>query len=341
LADATIKNKLKKIIMKKILFLLLFPLWGAGGLFAAVTVTPLSVDYSNKKVTFRVSWTGTPYNNRAWVWVDLCPVTGTSPGTFAQAIISNPSATAGSIETVSGNTRGFYVTTNPSTVTATLSNATGQFNWCAYGSDYPPNAIDNSSGGYALRGSPPFIITTSSGTTEVTATTFSGGTITALTDATGCPGALCGKNGEAAGLLNCCVYGTANCNGACTTTGTYTTNDGACAETCYTAYVQQRNQCGDVINSKYSTYSTTGCSSSCAYTCENCIALCATTDKKYAGLHVTVNPYCFCLKSPNPHEGITCTNVDGHQWANNKFTFRLSYTSDCNFNNSNVTECNY
>jgi hypothetical protein len=270
LADATIRNKFKKkIIMKKILSL--FALLASITASATVTVTPLSVDYSAKKVTFSVSWTGTPYNNRVWVWVDLCPIAGITAGTFAKAVISNPSAVAGSIATVSGNTRGFYVTTNPSTVTATLSNATGNFNWCAYGSDYPPNAIDNSSGGYALRGSPPFIITTSSGTTEVNATTFSGGTITALTDATGCPGALCGKNGEAAGLLNCCAYGTTNCSGACTTTGTYTTNDGACTGACRTAYVQQRNQCGVTTNSTYNTYTNNACTAGCGTQyCSSC-----------------------------------------------------------------------
>ncbi|MDR0582063.1 MAG: hypothetical protein LBG31_03765, partial [Prevotellaceae bacterium] len=141
--------------MKKILSL--FALLASMTASAAVTVTPLGVNYGTKTVTFRVSWTGTPYNNRVWVWVDLCPVSGTSPGTFAQAIISNPSATAGSITTVSGNTRGFYVMTNPSTVTAVLSNATGQFNWCAYGSDYPPNATMNN-GIYALKGSSPFVV---------------------------------------------------------------------------------------------------------------------------------------------------------------------------------------
>ncbi|MDR3134445.1 MAG: hypothetical protein LBU42_10590, partial [Prevotellaceae bacterium] len=99
------------------LLLLFFPLWGTGGLFAQATVTPLSVDYSTKKVTFKVSWTGTAANNRVWVFVDLCPVAGTSPGTFEKAIISGATATAGSIDPASLNGRGFYVTTNPSTVT--------------------------------------------------------------------------------------------------------------------------------------------------------------------------------------------------------------------------------
>jgi hypothetical protein len=218
----------------------------------------LSVDYPNKKVTFRVAWTGTPANNRVWVWVDLCPVAGTSPGTFAKAVISAASATAGSITTVAGNTRGFYVNANPSTVTATLSNATGKFNWCAYGSDFPPNAIETS-GTYSLKGSPPFIITTASGTAEVSAKTYTGGTITAMTDATGCPGVLCGKNGEAAGLLNCCVTGTTNCSGTCTTTGTYTTNDGPCTGACKTAYKQIKDQCGHVLSGNAGTYTNDTC----------------------------------------------------------------------------------
>ena len=243
----------------KTILLFLFALFASITSSAVVTVTPLATDYPNKKITFRVAWSGTAANDRVWVWVDLCPVAGTSPGTFAKAEINAAAVAAGNITTVSGNTRGFYVTTNPSTVTATLSNATGQFNWCAYGSDFPPNAKDNSSGGYDLKGSLPFIVTTSAGTTEVNTTTYSGGTITALTDATGCPGVLCGKNGESSGLLGCCVTGTTNCSGACTTTRNYTTNDGACAGKCNTAYVQQRNQCGVVINSTYSTYTNTGC----------------------------------------------------------------------------------
>jgi hypothetical protein len=217
---------------------------------ATVTVTPLSVDYANKKVTFRVAWTGNAANNRVWVWVDLCPVAGTSPGAFAKAVISTPSAIAGSIETVAGNNRGFYVKTNPSTVTATLDNADGKFNWCAYGSDFPPNAVDNGSR-YTLKGSPPFII---NGSTEWSANTYSGGTINSLTDATGCPGLLCGKNGESTGLLDCCVRGTTNCNRTCKTNGTYTDKDGACTGDCNTAYVQEKDQCGKVQNPKKGTY---------------------------------------------------------------------------------------
>ena len=163
---------------------------------ATVTVTPLSTNYSTQKITFRVSWTGSAANNRVWVWVDLCPIAGTSPGTFAKAVISNPSATAGSIATVTGNTRGFYVTTNPSTVTATLSNATGQFNWCVYGSDAPPKVTANN-GTYTLYGTQPFTLIAANGTTTqtVAATTIATSAVTitpvTITDQTGYPGVFC------------------------------------------------------------------------------------------------------------------------------------------------------
>ncbi|MDR3134372.1 MAG: hypothetical protein LBU42_10220, partial [Prevotellaceae bacterium] len=79
--------------MKKIFFfLLLFPLWGFGGLSATVTVTPIRTDYSKREVTFKVEWTNTPaapVNNRVWVWVDFCTVTGTTPAnSFSTATVS-------------------------------------------------------------------------------------------------------------------------------------------------------------------------------------------------------------------------------------------------------------
>jgi hypothetical protein len=244
--------------MKKLLFL--FALLASVTTSATVTVTPLSVNYNTRQVTFRVAWTGTTANNQVWVWVDLCPVAGTSPGTFAKANIS--AATGSGFVAGTLNGRGFFVNANGATVTATLSNATGQFNWCAYGSDFPPNAVDNGSS-YTLKGSPPFIVTTDSGTFQVSTKTYSGSTITALTDATGCPGVLCGKNGQSAGLLNCCATGTTNCSGTCTTTSTYTTNDGACTDECFKAYTQLRNQCGEVINAKLNQYENTACRNGC------------------------------------------------------------------------------
>jgi hypothetical protein len=251
-------------MMKKIIFLFLLPLWGLGGFgiaHASVTVTPLSVNYNAKTVTFRVVYSAAA-NNRAWVWIDLCPVSGVTPSTFQTAVISAVSATGGSVDAASLNGRGFYVTTNPSTVTAMLSNADGKFKWCAYGSDFPPNAVENGSS-YTLKGSPPFTLTTSSGTVEVSARTYTGATITALTDATGCPGVLCSKNGETKGLLGCCT-GTSDCSGVCTTTGTYTTQETTCTGACHTAYIALRNQCGGIENHQYGTWLNETCASGCA-----------------------------------------------------------------------------
>jgi hypothetical protein len=124
--------------------------------------------------------------------VDFCPVAGTTPTTsFSTATISNPTKTGGN-GTITGTTaRGFFIeyansTNAGTTVTAKLSNASGKFNWCAYGSDYPPNATATN-GTYILKGTPPFVI---NGTTTLGAgvNTYSGGCITSLTDQTGCPG---------------------------------------------------------------------------------------------------------------------------------------------------------
>ena len=185
--------------MKKIIFLL--ALLASMAANAAVTVTPLSANYgATKTVTFRVSWEGTA-TDRAWVWVDYCSVAGTSPGTFAQAVISGATATAGSIDVATLNGRGFYVTASPSTVTATLSNATGKFNWCVYGSDAPPK-VTVDEGTYTLYGTPPFILTAADGSTTqtVAATSIAASAVTitpvTLTDQTGCPGIFCPYTGS-------------------------------------------------------------------------------------------------------------------------------------------------
>jgi hypothetical protein len=171
--------------MKKLFFLFFLPLWGLGGsAHASVTVTPLSTDFINKNVTFRVEYANA-VNNRAWVWIDLCPVSGVTPTTFQTAVISAASATGNNVIYSSTNTRGFFVTASPATVTATLSNASGKFNWCAYGSDAPPTAVINTGGGYTLKGTPPFTI---NGTLTENANTFGAGTcITSITDLTGNP----------------------------------------------------------------------------------------------------------------------------------------------------------
>jgi hypothetical protein len=71
-----------------------------------------------------------------------------------------------------------------------------KFNWCAYATDYPPNATDGA-GAYVLHGSPPFVV---NGDTLGDGVRTYAGCITALTDATGCPGLL-PATGPAVGTL--------------------------------------------------------------------------------------------------------------------------------------------
>ncbi|MDR3133368.1 MAG: hypothetical protein LBU42_05015 [Prevotellaceae bacterium] len=194
--------------MKKIFFLL--AMLASVAASATVTVTPLSTDYSENKVTFKVEWTNTPsapYNNRVWVWIDFYPVTGATPAnSFSTATISNLAKTGGNGTITNVTARGFFIeyaaTNTGATVTATLSNASGKFNWCAYGSDYPPNVLANTSSSYTLAGTPPFKLIASNGTTEQTVTgmiiatsavTFTPATIT---DATGYPGLWCPYTGS-------------------------------------------------------------------------------------------------------------------------------------------------
>jgi hypothetical protein len=179
--------------MKKLFFL--FALLASIAASATVTVTPLSTDFTNKKVTFQVVYANAA-NNRAWVWIDLCPVTSVTPSTFQTAVISAASATGNNVLYASTNTRGFFVTASPATVTATLDNASGKFNWCAYGSDAPPN-VTATNGTYTFKGTPPFILTAANGTTTQTvagkilpASALTMTPIT-LTDQTGYPGIFC------------------------------------------------------------------------------------------------------------------------------------------------------
>jgi uncharacterized protein (TIGR02145 family) len=173
--------------MKKLFFL--FALLASIAASASVTVTPLSTDFTNKTVTFRVEYANA-VNNRVWVWIDLCPVPGVTPGAFQDAVISAASATSGSVIYASTNTRGFFVTASPSTVTATLDNASGKFNWCAYGSDAPPN-VTLDQGTYTFKGTTDFVV--SSHAQPITSKTVARTSLTVnsqstFTDATGYPG---------------------------------------------------------------------------------------------------------------------------------------------------------
>jgi uncharacterized protein (TIGR02145 family) len=179
--------------MKKLSFLL--SMLASIATSASVTITPISTDFTAQKVTFKVVYANAA-NNRVWVWIDLCPVSGVTPNTFQPAVISAASAISGSVTYASTNTRGFFVTASPATVTATLSNVVGKFNWCAYGSDYPPNVTAHN-GTYTFKGTPPFILTAANGTTmqTVTGKTLPASALTMtpiyLTDRTGYPGVFC------------------------------------------------------------------------------------------------------------------------------------------------------
>jgi hypothetical protein len=72
-----------------------------------------------------------------------------------------------------------------------------------------------------------------------------------------------GTDGQAPDATCGCASGTTACGGKCTSNRTYTTNDGSCTGSCKVAYVQLRNQCGDVVNPYYSTYPKNSCDSGC------------------------------------------------------------------------------
>jgi hypothetical protein len=306
--------------------------------------------------------------------------------------------TAGNGTITGGTTRGFFIeyadaTNAGTTVTATLSNATGKFNWCAYGSDMPPNATVNAGGGYTLRGTKPFTI---NGDQPIDALTFGAGTcIMSITDPTGRPDGFAGTptvsstnspsrcsagavtlsatvsggtttamtytwtiganaytnqtnsypitsisapaaytvmvknanncesntasgnisvnypgtNGQSAHATCGCATGTTNCSGTCKTTGNYITNDGACTGACRTAYTQEKNVCGNVINSEYGTYANSSCIGGCTATDNSkCI-----TESNYVGSYADASA---CIQR--------CVD-DGKAYYNHSKTFQLCF----------------
>jgi uncharacterized protein (TIGR02145 family) len=166
-------------------------------------------------VQFRISWssvptiTGQTHNAKIWVWVDFLKVNAdntTAGNTWTRAeITATPAVTSSPTSTAtleSGNNKGFWLNgvtgSYSATITAALSNipANTKFNWCAYTSDCPPNVtLDN--GTYTFKGTPPFTLIASNGTTTQI---VSGKTLTAsalnitpttIRDKTECPGVFC------------------------------------------------------------------------------------------------------------------------------------------------------
>jgi hypothetical protein len=191
---------------KFFLFAMLAAVTASAQRTVPVSITNTKVDYSQKNITFNLSWQGSDasHRNEVWVFVDIQPITGANTlGVWSPATLvpTATTVTAGSGNqysslthtAVSGNTRGLWVKgtsanttrTFAATVKVTLANGTpAKFNACAYATDYPPNAVSYSGGSYTFKGTKPFIING----TSVNDNKYAVTTISSLTDATGCPG---------------------------------------------------------------------------------------------------------------------------------------------------------
>ena len=186
----------------------------------------------------RFTWSGcngADHLNKAWVFVDYQAITGTNRGAWAPAtIVGTPSVSNGTY--AAGNSRGFYVTGvngQTATVTVTLTNVPAQFNWCAYATDYPPNA-KISGNSYTLHGTAPF--TVNGVQLDAGIRTYSGACITSITDPTSCPGLLPAAptvttTNPAAVCVGSGVTLTATPGGGTTTANTYTWNIGGATTT--------------------------------------------------------------------------------------------------------------
>ncbi|MDR1680602.1 MAG: hypothetical protein LBS12_02310 [Prevotellaceae bacterium] len=187
---------MKQLFLISVLALSLSPAFGQT---RVAEITHISADYAATPptVTFKVYWDAAPtpprHRDTVWVFVDYQPVGSDGTlGSWAPASLTAAVVDAGTGSIVAGtlNGRGFYLKGTPtapfsSTLTVTLSSDLSgtKFNWCAYVSDYPPNATVGA-GFYELHGTPPFEI---NGSIAEPTRRYTG-CITALTDATGCPG---------------------------------------------------------------------------------------------------------------------------------------------------------
>ncbi|MDR0667320.1 MAG: hypothetical protein LBF90_01725 [Prevotellaceae bacterium] len=187
---------MKRLFLATVSVLSLSAVWGQS----VVGITQLShTEGAVPTLTFHVGWTTAPtppdHRDTVWIFADVRTVNPDgSTGHWTAATITGATTTAGTLSfPIALPYRGFYLAGNPSgafdaAMTVTLAApANTPFNVCAYASDYPPNATQQSGGGYALRGTPPFVI---NGTTREPSYMFddAGVCITSITDSTGCPG---------------------------------------------------------------------------------------------------------------------------------------------------------
>jgi len=161
--------------MKKLFFFaaMLISIAATAQSQTCVTAKQVSANYNAKQVTFDLTWTacnGTNHLYRVWIFVDYRDATGTTKGTWQRALIN-------------GTAAGTFINGSAGTqrVTLTLANTLpAKFDWCAFATDYPPNAT-MSNNTYTLKGTPPFVI---NGTYTTSARTYTGNYITKITDAT-------------------------------------------------------------------------------------------------------------------------------------------------------------
>ena len=173
-------------------------------------VEPVSADYTNKTVSFRVWWDAgsrdATHLSKVWVWIDYITVNSnntTSGNTWIRAAVSAASPTA-SVSYDGSNRQGFWLQGNSgsysATITVQLNIFETKFNWCAYVSDYPPN-VTAANGTYTFKGTPPFTLIASNGATQtVSGTTLAASALTitptTIRDKTECPGVFCIYSGS-------------------------------------------------------------------------------------------------------------------------------------------------
>ena len=189
--------------MKKLFFLLLFPLWETGGFSAFaqshINIELLGATYTAPAVQFRISWNAIPavvgqtHHAKIWLWVDFREIENNQPsGSWTRATVANPSP--GTLE--AGNDKGFWLQgtsgSYSQSVTVALTNIPENtiFNWCAYASDCPPN-VTLDEGTYTFKGTTNFIMSEPARTLTTETIAKSNLTVTSsstFTDATDCPG---------------------------------------------------------------------------------------------------------------------------------------------------------
>jgi len=167
------------------------------------TVTQLSTTYTTGQVSFRLTRKdcgddNSKHRSRVWVFVDYRTVNANgSKGAWTRATINGEPGT--------------FITGNASaeTVTLTLGGVPDKFDWCAFASDYPPNATYVGTDKVTFKGTPPFYVTYAGNPNTVgtfyekTNQTLTG-TAASLTDATYNPD----------GFITPATVAVSGCNGA-------------------------------------------------------------------------------------------------------------------------------